>query len=66
MTEEEISDFDITLRIFNLFNLCTGYFSAASLLSKVSGQDALTQDSLAKQKVFLQKLTASLIAPPPV
>lgn len=58
--ERDISDFDILLQIFNLFNLCTSYFSAASLLGKVSGQDALSRENLDKQKVILRGMAASL------
>ena len=63
--QEEISDFDITLRIFNLFNLCIGYFSAASLFSQLSGEDALARESLIQQKAMLRRIAASLVAPPP-
>lgn len=54
----KLSQFEIALQLINLFNLCTGYFSAARLLERLSGENPLEHQQLQYQKQFLKQLSA--------
>jgi len=55
--DDRLNSVDMALRTVNLFNLCTGYFASAQLVTQLSGKDALSEEVLTEQKRFLQAMT---------
>jgi len=49
-----IDEIDTSLRILNLYNLCIGYFTNASLLQRLCGRDPLDPEILQRQERILR------------
>lgn len=53
---DELDDTEITLRVINLFNVCTAYFTASKLIKRLSGHDALSEKILQRQKNLVTRI----------
>ncbi|MGI9289623.1 MAG: TetR/AcrR family transcriptional regulator [Pseudomonadales bacterium] len=52
----ELDDTEVTLRVINLFNVCTAYFTANTLITRLSGADALSDHVLERQKKLVTQI----------
>ncbi len=59
LAESAIDADEVALRIMNLFNLCTGYFSSEIVLTRLVGKGAQDPDLLEKQKRLLTDIARS-------
>jgi TetR/AcrR family transcriptional regulator len=55
---------ELPLLIESLHNVIVGYFSMAPLLERIVGDDPLSEQALARKKVFLKKFVARLVRNP--
>lgn len=55
---------ELPLLIESLHNVIVGYFSMAPLLERIVGDDPLSEQALARKKVFLKKFVGRLIRNP--
>ena len=59
--KQEADEFEVTLYIISLFNLCTGYFSSAKALEQLSQQSAFSEKSLQAQRQLLNRVAQSIL-----
>jgi AcrR family transcriptional regulator len=55
---------ELPLLIESLHNVIVGYFSMAPLLERIVGDDPLSEQALARKKIFLKKFVARLVRNP--
>jgi AcrR family transcriptional regulator len=55
---------ELPLLIESLHNVIVGYFSMAPLLERIVGDDPLSEQALARKKVFMKKFVARLVRNP--
>ncbi len=60
--QKEASELEVILAIVTLFNISTGYFSSAQALEKLSGQSALSEESLSVQRKLLGSVAGALFS----